>query len=591
MARMKDKNLFVAIFIACVLSLGTGAVQAEEEFFLEDDVEIEGLVNESPADGAAADATVDAEEELSLEDEDLDFGDEEEVSFDEFEEVPAEGGEELDLEPLKAEEEIPEGFDEMFPEEVAPEPVVEEALPAIEEPVLEAAPTPPPIIKEPVFEAQSSDQPDLNYEARLHDIFLNFHSSKTPDAEWMAILGGRQSESYQIQDRDNLWDISKTFFNDGNYWPKIWSMNRGIGNPHLIEPGNSIRFLLGTESEPPAFTVTENQTFEEEEQIAPYQPTEIELGDGSTVEIPPPLEETRPVLRKLPPSLPQWQGGLEPDVNYDDVGVQYGRRPILDAENTTDLSAYVSEKEAEFEGEIIEVEAGGQIAADLQYVYLKIKKGQGNTGERFLAIRNDGRLRRSTDEIDREDLGYRVSVLGEIVLEDIVQGRVGNEHELWRAMVRRSIDAVTKGSGVVRGKLIQIGLSDEGPRSNLVAQVIGGASDNRQSIFGEQSVVFLNRGSIDGVQEGQVLPIRSNQKLKNFRTVVEENVKPIGYLKVIRVTPRLATAVVLKSFDSIRAGDVTGQGSFLARGEQQTSALEAEESPTEDSDFEGSDFE
>lgn len=101
-----------------------------------------------------------------------------------------------------------------------------------------------------------SDDPDLNYEAKLHDIFLNYYNAKTPEAEWTTLVGERHSERYQIQQGDTLWDISKTLFGDGNYWPKVWSLNTSIKNPHLISPNNSIRFLLGDESEPPAFTVT-----------------------------------------------------------------------------------------------------------------------------------------------------------------------------------------------------------------------------------------------------------------------------------------------------------------------------------------------
>ena len=42
---------------------------------------------------------------------------------------------------------------------------------------------------------------------------------------------------------DTLWDICFLYFNDPWQWPKIWSYNPQITNPHWIYPGDLVRLL------------------------------------------------------------------------------------------------------------------------------------------------------------------------------------------------------------------------------------------------------------------------------------------------------------------------------------------------------------
>src|SRR5215471_14225181 len=42
---------------------------------------------------------------------------------------------------------------------------------------------------------------------------------------------------------DTLWDLSQHYLGTPWYWPKVWSYNPEIANPHWIYPGNQVRFF------------------------------------------------------------------------------------------------------------------------------------------------------------------------------------------------------------------------------------------------------------------------------------------------------------------------------------------------------------
>ena len=49
-------------------------------------------------------------------------------------------------------------------------------------------------------------------------------------------------ETYEVAPGDTLWDISEKELKSPWYWPKVWSLNPQIQNPHRIYPGDKISF-------------------------------------------------------------------------------------------------------------------------------------------------------------------------------------------------------------------------------------------------------------------------------------------------------------------------------------------------------------
>jgi hypothetical protein len=63
-----------------------------------------------------------------------------------------------------------------------------------------------------------------------------------PD-EPSVIQGGAVPELHVVRRGDTLWDVCFLYFNDPWQWPKIWSYNPQITNPHWIYPGDLVRLL------------------------------------------------------------------------------------------------------------------------------------------------------------------------------------------------------------------------------------------------------------------------------------------------------------------------------------------------------------
>ena len=71
-------------------------------------------------------------------------------------------------------------------------------------------------------------------------------------------------DTYTIRPGDTLWDLSGRFLNNPWYWPKIWSYNPEITNPHWISPGNLLRFYPSGEEAPTEVAPAEVAKAEEE---------------------------------------------------------------------------------------------------------------------------------------------------------------------------------------------------------------------------------------------------------------------------------------------------------------------------------------
>jgi len=83
-------------------------------------------------------------------------------------------------------------------------------------------------------------------------------------------------------------------------------------------------------------------------------------------------------------------------------------------------------------------------------------------------------------------------------------------------------------------------------------QIIGAERMNEKAVFSDSDIVYINKGSADGLEIGQLfLTIGLRAKVGKLGTVMERH----GRARVVRLEDRMATARVEKSCGTIVVGD------------------------------------
>src|SRR5205085_7400593 len=90
---------------------------------------------------------------------------------------------------------------------------------------------------------------------------------------------GPTPELHVVRKGDTLWDICFYYFNDPWQWPKIWSYNAQITNPHWIYPGDLVRLLpRGVFAEQPEGPTEPEKGPEKQPDVVPPPQRHLEVG-------------------------------------------------------------------------------------------------------------------------------------------------------------------------------------------------------------------------------------------------------------------------------------------------------------------------
>jgi hypothetical protein len=84
--------------------------------------------------------------------------------------------------------------------------------------------------------------------------------------------GGPIPEVHVVRSGDTLWDLCQEYFDNPWDWPRLWSLNPSITNPHWIYPGDLVRLREGS-AEPLAAAVLPEDAGEGEQAVTTAPPT------------------------------------------------------------------------------------------------------------------------------------------------------------------------------------------------------------------------------------------------------------------------------------------------------------------------------
>jgi hypothetical protein len=135
---------------------------------------------------------------------------------------------------------------------------------------------------------------------------------------------------------------------------------------------------------------------------------------------------------------------------------------------------------------------------------------------------------------------------------------VDEAKHVYRATVVHSVGAVELNAVVTEQPLPKVDFSSKGPHIDLAGIVIGGQFGSQRKILGQGSTIYIDRGTANGLSEGQILAVHSDRELRRENTNFPEYSRPIATIKIARVFEHVATAVVISAIEEIHPGDFTG---------------------------------
>ncbi|HEY3451912.1 MAG TPA: LysM peptidoglycan-binding domain-containing protein [Myxococcales bacterium] len=329
--------------------------------------------------------------------------------------------------------------------------------------------------------------------------------------------GGQESvyESYTVKPGDTLWDLSSRFLGNPWYWPKVWSYNPEIENPHWIYPGNQIRFYPSGEEGP---AQVEGEGVKAPQEIADVSEGNLNAPEQfGEDEDPVAISGGQLLGYKSPKKSIMRQDGLVTQRELDDAGVienAYTTKEMLD---------------------------------NYERVYLKFRNQSAvRIGERYSIFRTIDAV---AHPVNGSNYGYLTKITGTLRV-------IATDKNYVTGLIDQTFEPIMRGDFV-------------GPLGNFDKQII--RKENTREVkgvillslnrnipaLGEQHWAFIDKGSKDGVEEGNTFTV-----YKRGDPLLTEDVDPAklpaeiaGTLLVVDVKEHASEALIVRSLLELGEGD------------------------------------
>ena len=319
------------------------------------------------------------------------------------------------------------------------------------------------------------------------------------------------SQVHTVEKGDTLWDLSSKYLGSPWYWPKVWSYNPQIANPHWIYPGNQVRFYPGNGEETPTRA----------EQVAG---DEDELQAGQAIE--------------------------------GDEDVQMVRLPVETKTREIVLKdGFATPNEIEAAGTLVGSYAESEMLSPPAIVYLDFKdRSAVQVGASYLVYRTVGKVYHPRTG---KFLGYQTQVLGTVKVNRTSDPKV-------RATLEKAFDEIGRGAriGPARERLFET----VSPVANAVALqnlTVVAQLETSLTMAGEQVRVLVDAGSAQGVQVGNVFTVirQADPILSGVGVDPSANqdtslpVEEVGRCMAVDVREAVTTCLLLRAYREVVVGD------------------------------------
>lgn len=323
-----------------------------------------------------------------------------------------------------------------------------------------------------------------------------------------------QVDEYEVVEGDTLWSISQRIVGDPFLWPKVWSLNPEITNPHWIYPGDRVRFY------PPEFDLPS---------VSDLVAGQMELRED---------EGPRASVDEISSQTPEPQG---PSIEVVDTRPRQRRPAVM----RRLLSRFITEKELKEDGELTNATPDKILLSDGDLVFIKFPSSKRPTkGTPIMTYRTTGEVYHpDTDDFE----GYVTQLTGILRVES-------NQNEsVTKARILQTLHEVERGQHVTVMREDPRVLLVKVPAKKEVKGKVMAVRYGSDLIAGDHEVVFIDRGKKHGIERGnQLRVIGVGDPLDDD----EESAftYPIGVLQVADVRERTATCIVVGAKREIEAG-------------------------------------
>jgi len=249
---------------------------------------------------------------------------------------------------------------------------------------------------------------------------------------------------------DTLWDLSQTYLGTPWYWPKVWSYNPQIANPHWIYPGNQVRFFQGGEEVPIRVDTAISS--------GPRSPDAIDLEDRTEVQV------TGRLTYRPSTAVPVSRQGFVTASELEEAGT-------IDASPSEALMLSYPEM-----------------------VYIHFRNNNAvKVGDRYLIFRPNGEV---THPVTDRRYGFLTQVMGSVRV-------IRKSGDVATAQIEvDSLDEIHRGDRVGPAGEKLVASIEPRPNDRALRGFVIGALVPYLTILGEHQLVLIDQGSSHGVHPG-----------------------------------------------------------------------------------------
>jgi len=311
---------------------------------------------------------------------------------------------------------------------------------------------------------------------------------------------------------DTLWDLSQHYLGTPWYWPKVWSYNPAIANPHWIYPGNQVRFF-GSGEEVPARVDAASSN-------GPSSPDAIDIEDRTEVQL-------------------TGRIGYQPS-----AAIPISRQ------------GFVTSNELDQAGTITASPSEALMLSYPEMVYISFpNKDAVKVGERYLVFRPNGEV---IHPVTDRRYGYLTQVVGTVRV--LKKGA-----EVTTAVVEpNSLDEIHRGDRIGPAGEKLVAQVPQRPNHRALRGFVLGSLVPYLTILGEHQLILVDQGSQHGVQAGNTfIVVRKHDPAVNVQAFLYPSravdpglpIEDVARCIVVDTRDKVSVCLLMRSLREVVYGD------------------------------------